>query len=123
MKETKTLTKIGGKSINLSIEYPSHVIVISQGDNQIKVTKDQVNDLRMLKDGTKYADGVFTTQFPSNRFEKHDNGNIVARAVSEFNDAIVVLNPSQVDKVVRFMDKNRPKITWTRDLIRKGVVY
>lgn len=123
MKETKTLTKIGGKSINLSIEYPSHVIVISQGDNQIKVTKDQVNDLRMLKEGTKYPDGVFTAQFPSNRYEKHDNGNIVVKALSEFNDGIIVLNPSQVDKVVRYMDKNRPKITWTRDLIRKGIAY
>ena len=123
MKETKKLTRIGGKSINLTIEYPTHVLVVSQGDNEIKLTKDQVNDLRMLKEGTKYKDGVFTSQFPSNRFEKYDNGNIIIKAVSEFNDGIVVLNSDQVDKVVRFKDKHRPKITWTRDLIKKGIVY
>lgn len=122
MKEIKTVGN-ASKKIGLSIEPKTHVLVISQGANEIKITKDQVNDLRMLKEGTKYRDGVFTTRFPSNRFEKGDNGVIIGRAVSEFNDAVVTLDEAQVDKIVKYMDKNRPYITWTRDLIRKGIVY
>ena len=124
MKEIKSIKSIGTpRKIELSIEPKTHVIVISQGDNEVKVTKDQVNSLRMLKEGTKYPDGVFTTKFPSNRFEKRDNDIIVASAVSEFNDSIVMLNSAQVDKIVRYMDKNRPYVTWERDLVRKGIVY
>ena len=119
----KDIKNVSTRSINLSIEPKSHVIVIEQGDNQIKVTKDQVNDIRMLRDGVKYKDGVFTTSFPSNRFEKQENGSIVCLAVSETHDGLVTLNKEQVDKLVRYMDKNRPYITWTRDLMRKPSVY
>lgn len=121
MKEIKSIGT--PRKIELSIEPKTHVIVISQGDNEVKVTKDQVNSLRMLRDGTKYPDGTFTAKFPSNKFEKHDDNLIVASAVSEYNDSVVMLNSAQVDKIVRYMDKNRPYVTWERDLIRKGIVY
>lgn len=126
MKEIKSIKSIGNQSkkIELFTEPKTHVIVVSQGDNEVKLAKDHVNSLRMLKEGTKYPDGVFTTKLPSNRFEKRDNETIVVSSTaSEYNDSIVTLNSAQVDKIVRYMEKNRPYITWERDLYRKGIVY
>lgn len=105
------MKQFGPKSIYLTVD--RRLMVVEQNSKKIKLTKDQVNDIRMLRDGVKYTEGVFTSKFPENRFEKIGKNSILATSME--SQESITLDNAQIDKIVRFMDKNRPRLAWTRD--------
>lgn len=116
--EKETLTKV-------STDYPTikivrHCIEVKQGDNAVYLTKNDVNALKMLKEG-KFEDNVYTGYtLPRVRYAlMKDNNSILATCSDDGHDDVVVMSPKTLKRIINFRDENRPRIAWDRDFRRK----
>lgn len=113
------LKKVSLDPVRLSIEPKTKLLVIEQDGNEIKVTRNQVNNLRKLREGS-FDGNVFTsTIIPRNRFQMDANGSIVATCINEYNnDTVTIKRHRKVDDLQRIFDyveKNKGRIAWDRD--------
>lgn len=122
MKEPH-LKKVMLEPVQLSIEPQTRLLLVQQGDNTIRMTRDQVNNLKRLREN-EFEDNVFTSTLkPINRFHKNDAGSIIASCVNDYgDDTVVIQNTKRYDDLARitaFVDQNRTRIAWSRDFRRR----
>ena len=113
------LKKIELNPVQLSIEPKTRLLVIKQGDNEVKLTRDGVIGLKKLREG-KFESGVYTsTLLPRNRFTVAENGTITVVCKDDWEDnTVVIANHKKLDDLQRineFVDKNKARIAWERD--------
>lgn len=114
------LRTIDLKPVQLSIEPKTRLLTIKQGDNDIKLVRDDIKALRRLRNGEKFADGVYTSKaMPRSRCTIAENGTITMVCKDEYSDSVVVIaNHKKLDDLKRieeFVDKNKARIAWERD--------
>lgn len=125
MKEIKEphLKKVMLEPVQLSIEPQTRLLLVQQGDNTIRMTRDQVNKLKRLREN-EFEDNVFTSTLkPTNKFQKNDTGSIIASCVNDYgDDTVVIQNTKRWDDLARitaFVDQNKTRIAWSRDFKRR----
>lgn len=125
MKEIKTptLKQITLEPVSISIEPKTRLLSVKQGKYEIKLTRDQVIGMKKLRDG-KMESNVYTSSLlPRNRFQMAENGQITVVCKDDWEDNVVVLNKTKkyddFERVVTFVDNNRAKIAWDKELRRR----
>ena len=113
------LKKIDLNPVQLSIEPQTKLLVIKQGDNEVRFTRDGVIGLKRLREGF-YKEGVYTSQLiPRNRCTVTENGTITISCKDDWSDNVVVIaNHKKLDdleRIQQFVDKNKARIAWERE--------
>lgn len=113
------LKKIELEPVQLSIEPKTRLLVIKQGKNEVKFTRDAVIGMKKVSEG-KIESGVYTsTILPRNRITASENGSISIICKDDWEDNIVVLKRyKKIDdyqRVLDYVDNNRAKIAWDRE--------
>ena len=113
------LKKIELGPVQLSIEPKTHLLVIKQGTNEVKFTRDAVFGMKRVHDG-KIESGVYTsTILPRNRITASENGSISIICKDDWEDNVVVLKKNKkiddYQRVLDFVDKNKATIAWDRE--------
>lgn len=111
--------------VQLSIEKPSRLLLVKQGDNVVKLTRNDVIKLDKLHKGELKDIGgktlnVFTSQLiPRNRFTVAENGYIVITCKDEFESNVVVIaihkKLDDLQRILDFVEKNNTKIAWSKE--------
>lgn len=117
------LKKIELNPVQLSIEPTTRLLVVKQGDNEIKLTRDSVIGMKKLREG-KFEGDVYTSSLlPRNRFKMAENGSITITCKDDYEDNVVfIANHKKLDDYQRiqdFVDKNRARIAWDREFKRR----
>lgn len=116
MGETKNLTKINRERPYLRIV--KRMIQVSQGENTIYLTKNDVNALRMLKEGQ--FDGTYTSNIkPCVRYTLLKDGSILAVCKDVAHDDAVYISTKTLKMITEFRDNNRPRLAWDKELTRR----
>lgn len=113
------LKKIELQPVQLSIEPKTRFLVVKQGNNTVKLTRDSVIGMKKLREG-KMEDNVYTsTLTPRNRFTVAENGSITIVCKDDYEDNVVfIANHKKLDDLQRiqdYVDKNRSRIAWERE--------
>lgn len=119
LKTMGTLSKITLKPLEIGIEPRSRLLYIQQGENVIRMTRDEINNLRKLRNG-EFRDSQFAGQIlPRNYYELKENGNIVAKSTDgDITNTVLIQKTKKfddVERIVSFADLNHGNIAWTRD--------
>ena len=107
------------RPVQMSIEPQTRLLVLKQGDNEVKITRDHVIKMRKLRDGT-LPNGCFTSLLsPRNRFTMTESGTITIACKDEWEDnTVVIANHKKLDDLQRIQDfvvVNKGKIAWERE--------
>ena len=107
------------KPVQLSIEPQSRLLLVKQGENVVKLTRDSVIAMKKLRRG-EYKEGVYTSSLvPRNRFQVSENGYISIACKDDVDSNVVVIaNHRKLDDLQRisdFVDKNKTRIAWERE--------
>ena len=107
------------KPIQMSIEPQTRLLLLKQGDNTIKITRDSVIAMKKLRNGD-YKEGVYTSSLtPRNRFQVSENGYISIQCKDDWeSNVVIVANHKKLDdlqRICEFVDKNKAKIAWERE--------
>lgn len=112
------LKKVNLDPVQLSIEANTRLLVVKQGDNEVKLTRDSVKAMRSLRNGEKQT-WVNPTLTPRNKFTVSENGFISIVCKDDWaSNVVIIANHKKLDDLARieaFVDKNRPRIAWERD--------
>lgn len=113
------LKSIDLKPVQLSIEPKTRLLIVKQGDNEVKITRDHVIKMKKLREGTLPNDCFTSTLLPRNRFKIGENGTITISCKDDWGESVVtVVNHKKLDDLERiqeFVDKNKTKIAWERE--------
>jgi len=120
MSEIKLL-----QPVQLSIEPQTRLLLVKQGENVIKLTRDSVSKLdKLRKGGLKDVGGktlkMFTTKLvPLNRCVLAENGYISITCSDDYeSNSVVIANHKKLDdlqRILDFVDKNKARIAWDKD--------
>jgi hypothetical protein len=107
------------RPVQLSIEPQSRLLLVKQGDNVVKLTRDSVIAMKKLRRG-EYKEGVYTSSLvPRNRFQVSENGYISIVCKDDIDSNVVIIaNHRKLDDLQRisdFVDKNKTRIAWERE--------
>lgn len=113
------LKKIELNPVQLSIEPQTRLLVLKQGTNEVKLTRDSIIGMKKLRNGG-FESNVYTSNLlPRNRFTVAENGTITIVCKDDYEDNVVVLvNHRKLDDLQRvneFVDKHRARIAWERE--------
>ena len=103
----------------MSFRPHSRLLLVKQGENVVKLTRDSVIGMRKLREGF-YKEGVYTSSLiPRNRFTVAENGviNITCKDDLESN-VVTIANHKKLDdlqRIIDFVDKNKARIAWERE--------
>ena len=104
------------KTIELN---PVQLLVVKQGDNEVKITRDHVIKMKKLREGTLPNDCFTSLLLPRNRFTVAENGTITIVCKDEWSDNVVVIaNHKKLDdleRIQQFVDKNKARIAWEKE--------
>jgi hypothetical protein len=111
------LKKVTLDPVQLSIEPQTKFLVLKQGKNEVKITRDHVINMKKLREGKIEANAFCSTLTPRNRFTVAENGNITIVCKDDYEDNIVILTNKFQDfkRIEDFVDKNRARIAWERE--------
>lgn len=111
------LMKVTLDPVQLSIEPQTKFLVLKQGKNEVKITRDHVINMKKLREGKIEANAFCSTLTPRNRFTVAENGNITIVCKDDYEDNIVILTNKFHDlkRIEDFVDKNRARIAWERE--------
>lgn len=113
------LKKVELNPVQLSIEPKTRLLVIKQGDNEVKIARDSVVKMKKLREGRIEAMAFTSLLTPRSRFSVAENGTITIVCKDDWSDNVVVVaNHKKLDDLQRieeFVDKNRGKIAWERE--------
>ena len=105
--------------VQLSIEPKTRLLVVKQGDNEVKITRDHVIKMKKLREGTLPNDCFTSLLLPRNRFTVAENGTITIVCKDEWSDNVVVIaNHKKLDdleRIQQFVDKNKARIAWEKE--------
>ena len=113
----ENLKKVTLDPVQLSIEPQTKFLVLKQGKNEVKITRDHVINMKKLREGKIEANAFCSTLTPRNRFTVAENGNITIVCKDDYEDNIVILTNKFHDlkRIEEFVDKNRARIAWERE--------
>lgn len=107
------------KPLQISVEPKTNLLVLKQGDSEVKITRDHVINMKRLRDGSLPYDGFTSNLMPRNRFTIDDNGTITITCKDEWEDnEVIVANHKKLDDLKRiqdFVDKHKRVLAWERD--------
>jgi hypothetical protein len=113
------LKKVTLDPVQLSIEPQTKFLVLKQGKNEVKITRDNVINMKKLREGKIEANAFCSTLTPRNRFTVAENGTITIVCKDDWSDNVVVIaNHRKLDDLQRiqdFVDKNKGRIAWERE--------
>ena len=111
------LMKVTLDPVQLSIEPQTKFLVLKQGKNEVKITRDNVINMKKLREGKIEANAFCSSLTPRNRFTVAENGNITIVCKDDYEDNIVILTNKFHDlkRIEEFVDKNRARIAWERE--------
>lgn len=113
------LRKIDLNPVQLSIEPQTRLLVLKQGPNEVRITRDSVINMKKLRNGEIEANAFTSTITPRNRFSLTENGTILIVCKDEWEDnTVMIANHKKLDDLQRiqdFVDHNRAKIAWERE--------
>lgn len=116
MANLKTLNL---KPVQLSVEPSTRLLVIKQGDNEVKITRDHVIKMKKLREGLLPNESFTSTLQPRNRFTIDENGYITITCKDEWGDNVVeIANHKKLDDLERvdeFVNKHKAEIAWERE--------
>lgn len=109
--------------VELSVDRRSKLLVVKQGNYQIRLTKDQVTALNKLRNGEMPNDAYITSTMPRTRFKLQSNGTISMRNNDGVEQNLIVLKKTRryddLERITAFMEANRPHIAWSRDFKKR----
>jgi hypothetical protein len=113
----ENLKKVTLDPVQLSIEPQTRLLVLKQGKNEVKITRDHVVNMKKLREGKIEATAFCSTLTPRNRFTVAENGNITIVCKDDYEDNVVLLTNKFHDlkRIEEFVDKNRGRIAWERE--------
>lgn len=98
-----------------SMRISMRMIELSIGTNKVLLTKNDVNSVRMLREGE--YDGSYTNSVTNVRFEMmRDKQTVLATRFGEAHDDVVAISPSVFKRVMEFRDRNRVRLAFDKDL-------
>ena len=114
--------------VQMAVEPQTRLLVVTQGENIIKLTRDDVNSLQKLRNGEfneigpkgEKLLGAFRTKLiPQSRCTVDENGNISIVCKDEYeNNSIVLANHKKLNdlqRVLDFVKKNNSRIAWSKE--------
>ena len=111
--------------VQLSIEPQTRLLLVKQGENVIKLTRDCVAKLEKLRKGElkdiggRTLDRFTTKLVPLNRCVLAENGYISISCIDEYeSNSVVIANHKKLDdlqRILDFVDKNKARIAWDKD--------
>lgn len=113
------LKKVTLEQIQLGINPITHMLQVKQGDNVIHMTRDQALGLKNLKEN-KYETNTYTAQItPRNKFKLTPTGTVVVTCNDQYHEATVLLNRIGYKGIMQYVEANKGKIAWDKDIKRK----
>lgn len=117
------LKKIKLNPVQLTIEPKTHLLILKQGNSEVKITRDSVINMRKLRNGV-FEDNCFTSQItPRNKFTMSENGTITIVCKDDImTDAVIITKHRKLDdleRVENYVEHHKPYIAWERDFKRK----
>ena len=116
------------KPVQLSIEPQTRLLSIKQGDNEVKLTREDINGLQKLRNGDfneigpkgeKLLGGYITKLVPKSRCTVDENGSITIICKDEWeNNVVVIANHKKLDDLARiqqYVNKNKSRIAWAKE--------
>lgn len=107
------------RPVQMSIEPHTRLLVLKQGENEVKITRDHVIKMKKLRDGTLPNESFTSLMSPRNRFTVAENGTITIVCKDDWEDnKVVIANHKKLDDLQRineFVDKNKGRIAWERE--------
>lgn len=118
---TTTMAKTG--PVDIGIDRKARLIVVKQGEQTIRLTKDQVSVLNRLRKGEMPNDGYITTTLPRTRFKVMNEDMISMCSDDGSEKNLIVLKRTRkyddLERITAFMEANRPRIAWSRDFKKR----
>ncbi len=116
MEELKKVT-LG--PVQLTIEPKTKLLVLKQGNNEVKITRDSVINMKKLKEGKFESNAFSSTITPRNRFSIAQNGTITIVCKDEWEDNVVIVTKHRklddLQRIQEFVDRNKTQIAWERE--------
>lgn len=113
------LKPITNAAVTLGIHPITKMLSVKQGDNVIHMTRDQANGLKSLKDKKNPEINTYTSQtYPTNRFKLTQQGTVLVECTDKYNEATILLNRHSIKGILDYVDANKGKIAWDRDIRR-----
>jgi len=122
------LSNLNFNPVQLSIEQGTRLLVIKQGDNEVKLTREDINGLKKLREGgfneigpkgEKLLGGYITKLVPKSRCAVDENGSITITCKDEWeSNVVVIVNHKKLDdfaRIQQFVDKNKARIAWAKE--------
>ena len=118
---TTTMAKTG--PVDIGIDRKTRLIVVKQGEQTIRLTKDQVSVLNRLRKGEMPNDGYITTTLPRTRFKVMNDDMISMCSDDGSEKNLIILKRTRkyddLERITAFMESNRPRIAWSRDFKKR----
>ena len=118
---TTTMAKTG--PVDIGIDRKTRLIVVKQGEQTIRLTKDQVSVLNRLRKGEMPNDGYITTTLPRTRFKVMNDDMISMCSDDGSEKNLIILKRTRkyddLERITAFMEANRPRIAWSRDFKKR----
>lgn len=118
---TTTMAKTG--PVDIGIDRKARLIVVKQGEQTIRLTKDQVSVLNRLRKGEMPNDGYITTTLPRTRFKVMNDDMISMCSDDGSEKNLIILKRTRkyddLERITAFMESNRPRLAWSRDFKKR----
>lgn len=111
--------------VQLSIEPQTRLLLVKQGENVVKLTRDCVCKLEKLRKGElkdmggRTLNSYTTPLVPRNRCVLAENGYISITCNDEYeSNSVVIANHKKLDdlqRILDFVNKNKARIAWDKD--------
>ncbi len=114
------LKKVELNPVTISIEPKTRLLLIKQGDNEVKLTRDAVIGMKKLHDGEN-PNGVYTSPLiPRNRFTVAPDGAISIVCQDDWESNVVLLKRhhkkcDDYQRVLNFVDSHKAGIAWAKE--------
>lgn len=106
--------------VGISTSKTTKFLTIKQGENEISLSRDAINNLRMLREGKfENSYNMFSRPMLKTKFSMDENQNITATCD---NDTVVLRKTKRYDDVKRILeytDKHKKNIAWEREFRRR----
>ena len=112
------LKNISLPPVQLSTNKATRFLTVKQGDNEISLSREAINNLKKLRNGG-FETNMFSSQMLKNKFSMDAEENVT---VTCNEDTIVLRKTKRYDDVQRVLDyteKHKRYLAWERDFKRR----
>jgi len=118
-------------AVKLSIEPKTRLLLIRQGDNEVKLTRDAIIGMRKLHDGENSNEAYVSPLIPRSRFTVAQDGSVSIVCKDEWESNVILLKKHTKEKtilgkkvmlpiddyqrVLDYVDSNKTRIAWAKE--------